>query len=498
MSKPVTKVLLAACSIQGALMLAMGWILLHRVPAEIDQGLLDDPRVRDRVVSALVDKVGGAYDSHNDPEVARVLLKNLRGRSHGPIEIDTNRFGLRERDYVIPKPEGTVRIVLLGDSFVFGTGCPQDERLGRHLEDFLRERSGNERIEVLHFGIMSWNIVAECSFLRRQLSLVQPDLVVHVTVPNDLDDMEGVRGFGGLSRFCPTHRDRADGTVRLQHPSLIMDSVGVRANTLIHNRGWESTSRFAEARRAIGRLVHELDRRGARYLHVFRWPGMNGSIRQVLGGDLADPQVAYVADAFTEDRDNWAQPDDMHWGPRGMRAMALMCYGLVQQRNLLPGLGLSRWDEADRAVERIHLAGEEEPSQPAVRDSPLDEVFDFSSWSAAECAHVNGGVNAGGVTMPFASLTLRNPSGQRLRVRGLALERPEMDGATVRVSVDGVEVGSFPLTAGAEIDETLALPTEVSDRSDLTVWLQSDDWVYDGEDLQQCVVMRLLSVAIEP
>lgn len=498
MATPATKLLVAACSIQAAVILALGWLIVRGVPVQVGQASLEDPRVRDRVVAALVDRVGGAYDSHNDPQVARVLLKNLRGRSHGPVAIDTNRFGLRERDYAIPKPASTLRVVLLGDSFVFGTGCPQDERMGRHLEGFLRERSGNPDIEVLHLGIMSWNLVAECSYLRRQLSLLQPDLVFHLSVPNDLDDMEGVRGFGGLSRFSPTHRDRGPASIRLRHPGLIMGTVDVQANTLIHNHDWESRTRFDAARRAIDRLVAELDRTGARYVHLFRWPKMGASMRAVLGAGLRDDQVAYLADAFLLDESTWVAPDDMHWGPKGMRQMALLYYGLIQERGLLPELELPAWGEAREAVARIHRAARNDPSLPTVRATTIDATLDLETPGETEATHVHGGVDADGFMMPFAALSLRNARAQRLRIRGRPLDRPEIDGATVRVHVDGIPTGRFQLTAGVDVDVALPLPLEVAARPHVTVWLQSDDWAYGGDDLQKCLAMRLHSVGLEP
>lgn len=497
MQPTLTRGLLALCSAQAAAVLVMAWLIYTGAPVQLDQALLDDPRVRDRVVQTLMGKVGGAYDSHNDPQVGRVLMRNLRGRMHGPITIDTNRFGLRERDYALPKPAGLVRVVLLGDSYVFGTGCPQDERLGNVLEEALRERSGHERIEVLHMGIMSWNVVAECQYLRRHLTLLDPDLVVHVTLDNDLDDMEGVRGFGGLARFSPTHRERANGSTRLSHPKLIMGSTVV-ANALINNHDFESSTRFEEARTAVTRLSRELERRGGRYLHVLRWPGMGRSVRKLLCGDLRDDQVGYVSTAFTEDRTWWVAPDDGHWSPGAMQEIARVFYGLIQRRDLLPMLDLAPWEAADEAVARIHDAGRDERSLPEVRSPRLDASFAFDDLAPAECEHVYAGIDGQGHMAPYAALSLRSSGGRSLRVRARGLESPEMDGATITVRVDGRPTGTFRVYAGTEVDEVWPLPAEVAGRAFVTVALSADDWVYAGEDLQECVALRLLSVSVEP
>ena len=87
----------------GFLALSIAVWFVRPAPLKVDQTALDDPRIRDRVVDLFASRVGGTYDSHNDPDVGRVLQKNLVGREHGSVTIDTNRFGLREREYPLPK-----------------------------------------------------------------------------------------------------------------------------------------------------------------------------------------------------------------------------------------------------------------------------------------------------------------------------------------------------------------------------------------------------------
>jgi lysophospholipase L1-like esterase len=487
----------AGCALFSALSIALWFV--RPPPLVVDQAVLDDPRVRDRVVELFARRVGGTYDSHNDPDVGRVLQKNLVARAHGLVTIDTNRFGLREWDYPLPKPPGAVRVVLLGDSFVFGTGAESEDRPGAHLQRWLRERSGREDIGVLHIGILSWDVVAEASYVRRQLSLLQPDLVIQVSLDNDLDDVPGVRGFGAVARYATRHRERADAIVRAEFPSVHM-GLSQRVNFLCAGHDAESRERWEAAERAVWRLATEVERAGGKYLHVFRWPGANQKARALIGKRLTDEQVAFLSTAFRLDPSSWVAPDDIHWNAKAGREVALVCYGLIVERHLLPTLELEHWDEASEAVARIHEAALTERSEALNSRPKLDALLSLEDLAAhpEEGAHVYGGIDGQGLVAPFASVSLQKPRmATSVRLRAECLERPEIDGATVRVSAEGVALGVFEIRAGQSIDASWPLPTELADARYLDVRLEADDYCYTGDDLQQCVVMRLLSLSVE-
>ena len=69
-----------------------------------------------------------------------------------------------------------MRVVLLGDSYVYGNKVMADERLGVHLESFLNDRkaAGDVEVECLHIGIPSWNILSECAYIRRTITDYEP------------------------------------------------------------------------------------------------------------------------------------------------------------------------------------------------------------------------------------------------------------------------------------------------------------------------------------
>src|SRR5262249_23709273 len=152
---------------------------------------LDDPEVRRAAIDELVAQSGTGWDSFADPAVGRLLQPRIKNFKITGMSVSTNDYGMREPHYALPKPDRTVRVVILGDSFVMGQGVDAQVRLGAHLERFLRMRGGvaaRRAIECLHFGLDGWNTLAEATWMRRQLGLVKPDLVVQVLVRNDLED----------------------------------------------------------------------------------------------------------------------------------------------------------------------------------------------------------------------------------------------------------------------------------------------------------------------
>jgi lysophospholipase L1-like esterase len=99
----------------------------------------------------------------------------------------TNSFGLRSPEVAVPKPEGTFRILLLGDSFTFGLRAPDDAVLARRLEQRLRA-GGYPSVEVVNAGVLSYCPLLEYLQYRHSLHVLEPDLVVLNFDMSDVQD----------------------------------------------------------------------------------------------------------------------------------------------------------------------------------------------------------------------------------------------------------------------------------------------------------------------
>ena len=99
-----------------------------------------------------------------------------------------NSRGLRDRDLEVPKPPGTYRVLMLGDSLVEGAQVPLENTVAKRLEVELQATNGS-KIEVVNAGNAGFGTGQELLFLEHDGPTYEPDLVVLVFfVDNDLAD----------------------------------------------------------------------------------------------------------------------------------------------------------------------------------------------------------------------------------------------------------------------------------------------------------------------
>lgn len=101
------------------------------------------------------------------------------------VDISINGQGFRGPEFQTEKPPHTDRILILGDSVVFGWGVGQDETFPTRVERLLQ--SQGERVEVIPAGVCSWNTRTEYEFTRTVGVNYRPDVLVLVVVFNDIE-----------------------------------------------------------------------------------------------------------------------------------------------------------------------------------------------------------------------------------------------------------------------------------------------------------------------
>ncbi|MBU1695230.1 MAG: SGNH/GDSL hydrolase family protein [Verrucomicrobia bacterium] len=104
----------------------------------------------------------------------------------GHRSLKTNSDGMREsRDYAREKPAGTLRILGIGDSGMFGWACNQGENFLDALEDRLNLRAGPLKYEVLNLAVPGYNTYQEVEILRYKGLAYSPDVVIVGWCDND-------------------------------------------------------------------------------------------------------------------------------------------------------------------------------------------------------------------------------------------------------------------------------------------------------------------------
>lgn len=92
--------------------------------------------------------------------------------------LSINSKGLRDVERTYEKPDDVRRVLVLGDSMVFGHQVPQRQRFTDLLERRLDAWSTAPRYQVLNAGVDGYGTVNELLFLRREGYRYEPDVVV--------------------------------------------------------------------------------------------------------------------------------------------------------------------------------------------------------------------------------------------------------------------------------------------------------------------------------
>jgi lysophospholipase L1-like esterase len=101
--------------------------------------------------------------------------------------VRTNSRGFRGPELPETKPAGTIRIVGLGDSVMFGWGVSEDETYLCRLQNLLAAVAAGDRVEVLNLAVPGYNSSQEAAVLRDVALPLSPDLLLVGYVLNDAE-----------------------------------------------------------------------------------------------------------------------------------------------------------------------------------------------------------------------------------------------------------------------------------------------------------------------
>ena len=101
------------------------------------------------------------------------------------VEVTINSEGLRSPEFPVMRPDGEKRLLLLGDSVVFGWGAPQDSITSAWLQRHFDVEAPEWR--VIGAGVGSWNTRNEYEFLRSRGLAYGLDAVALLIVSNDVE-----------------------------------------------------------------------------------------------------------------------------------------------------------------------------------------------------------------------------------------------------------------------------------------------------------------------
>lgn len=159
-----------------------------------------------RILLAVLPPPPGAY-WQADPDCGYRLQPGGPETSDPADPEYINSLGFRDRERPVEKPDGTFRVLGLGDSFVYGAVPPAQNFL--QVAENKLNASGTVNVDIPLLGCPGWSIENELGLLKTLGLEMQPDLVVvNFYVGNDVTGIP-VRGtvfrgdlhFNGSSRW---------------------------------------------------------------------------------------------------------------------------------------------------------------------------------------------------------------------------------------------------------------------------------------------------------
>ena len=105
-----------------------------------------------------------------------------------PFVLRFNNEGFRGADFSKEKPEGTTRVMVLGDSYTAGLDYPDDKIFTGLLENELNEE-GLGKFEVLNVASPAWGTDQHYIYWFTEGIEYQPDYLLMMIAPNDMREM---------------------------------------------------------------------------------------------------------------------------------------------------------------------------------------------------------------------------------------------------------------------------------------------------------------------
>jgi hypothetical protein len=138
--------------------------------------------------------------------------------AEGRAFVSVNRWGYRGADWTLVKPSGTLRVAVLGDSFIEAQQVAQDatactliqRALTRMLPKLARGHyRGLKRVEVMNFGVDGYGTAQEFITLLEDVRRFSPDIVVLAFFPgNDVRNNSVILEGDKCRPFFEPHGDK--------------------------------------------------------------------------------------------------------------------------------------------------------------------------------------------------------------------------------------------------------------------------------------------------
>ncbi|MDJ0556223.1 MAG: SGNH/GDSL hydrolase family protein [Microcoleaceae cyanobacterium MO_207.B10] len=118
----------------------------------------------------------------SDPVFGWSYKPNISGwwQDEGEAFLEFNNDGLRGAEISLDKPDNTIRIAVLGDSFTAAVQVPLEQTFVKRIEAELAdcEAFSGKQIEAINFGVDGYGTAQQLLTLEQKVRKYQPDIVI--------------------------------------------------------------------------------------------------------------------------------------------------------------------------------------------------------------------------------------------------------------------------------------------------------------------------------
>lgn len=169
-----------------------------------------------------------------------------------PHLVTINALGYRGAQFPLEKLEGETRVIVVGDSFVYGDYVDDADALPARLEEELRHQCASTR--VVNAGVGGSTIIEQLHMARRSVVL-RPDLMLLVFSENDLTDL--AKSVSLWDQLAANRAAKSRGLLGIAYPFLrktALFQLALKARGAMSNRDAERN--LARETRADSQTVH--------------------------------------------------------------------------------------------------------------------------------------------------------------------------------------------------------------------------------------------------
>lgn len=165
----------------------------------------------------------------------------------GPGRVRINSLGLRGPEVTLRKPEGVVRVLVLGDSFAFGMGVEERHLFTTLLEGLLEDGSPGREFQVINLGVLGYATDQELILFQELGTRLMPDAVVLLMCDNDF--LGNVQDFVYRRYYKPFFELEAGGRLRAFNQPVPHLDRGQRARLFLGQESnlWNALRRWTRS-----------------------------------------------------------------------------------------------------------------------------------------------------------------------------------------------------------------------------------------------------------